>query len=649
MQQAVLAGALVLALSVPLAAQHIATPPHVRVASSLDSGFLHNSTAQSRVVFSQQVAAEQAPWVLLEFGAGVSLPEGSFLRMTAAGDGDVQHHTALTLLEWQGFSAAFNGDGVLLELVAGPNTRGNRVTVAGMFQGLAPRPAAEDICGATDDRTLSNDPRQGRLFLGCTGWLAGDDIMLSAGHCQVSGQPLILEMNVPLSNANGSVRRAAVNDQYPYTVLASLNSGIGSDWLLARMGANSNTGMLPAQANGNQWYALGGAPNNGSMRITGYGTTSSPVSGTWNQVQKTHAGPVVSVQSDHLIYNIDTTGGNSGSPVEQIATNTVVAIHTHGGCSTGGNHGTRLDRADIQLAIRNATITPGTYRAYGTGCAGTGVSGGMCAGTNPSGGTLNGFTSTNNEFGYPITLASAIQLDAVELYSSSTTGGNIGLPIGIYLDAGGQPSSTPIATATMSVGGTAGWYRATLQSPVTIPAGTFYIGADHTGAQTRLSALTQGTAVTSFYRAPFGRWAVSGLVSIPAARAICAGGAGAIPVLTGTGLPETGQNMGLAVAFAKPSTAAVVFFGISDTTWALGLLPFPLFFLGAPGCEILSSPDVGIATTIDAQGNGSLNLPMPMDPNLVGISFYHQYAVVDPGANQLGLAFSNGLEMTIGG
>ena len=36
------------------------------------------------------------------------------------------------------------------------------------------------------------------------------------------------------------------------------------------------------------------------------------------------------------------------------------------------------------------------------------------------------------------------------------------------------------------------------------------------------------------------------------------------------------------------------------------------------------------------------------DPNLVGVQFYNQYAVFDAGANNLGLAFSNGGEAKIG-
>jgi hypothetical protein len=91
------------------------------------------------------------------------------------------------------------------------------------------------------------------------------------------------------------------------------------------------------------------------IRITGYGSTSSPVPGSWNLAQKTDVGSFVSAPGSSLRYNPDTTGGNSGSAVLDDTTNTAIGIHTHGGCSSSGgsNQGTSLINSGLQNALAN--------------------------------------------------------------------------------------------------------------------------------------------------------------------------------------------------------------------------------------------------------------------------------------------------------
>ena len=131
--------------------------------------------------------------------------------------------------------------------------------------------------------------------------------------------------------------------------MQSTNGGVGNDWAHFGTFPNSNTGLTPFQAQG-QAYNLGVTPSS-TLRITGYGTDSTPP--TRNQTQQTNAGPYVPLGGTALGYTIDTTGGNSGSPV--IATGGVaVGIHTHGGCgNVGNNHGTSLSHSALQAAINN--------------------------------------------------------------------------------------------------------------------------------------------------------------------------------------------------------------------------------------------------------------------------------------------------------
>ena len=77
-------------------------------------------------------------------------------------------------------------------------------------------------------------------------------------------------------------------------------------------------------------------------------------------------------------------------------------------------------------------------------------------------------------------------------------------------------------------------------------------------------------------------------------------------------------------------------------------LPFDLTPLNAPGCSILASGDILLPTRTDATGAATVTLELPNTPALVGVVFHNQFAVVDPPANGLGLAWSNGGTAQIG-
>jgi hypothetical protein len=352
-----------------------AVPPrHTTHYIDVDSGIVRNDSTSPaavgipQVVWSHVVTIPTSSWLRLEY-QGVLLSgnadrgsDGSFLRLTSMRDGATQTQHLRHVGEWQDTSAYFNGDTVLVELLAHPGTGDNRLVLKAAQAGPAAPPGDDTICGPVDDRVLSSDPRVGRNQpTGCTSWMINDcsHCFLTAGHCAGSGLQVV-EFNVPLSNGNGSLNHPPPSDQYAVDTSSLQDNGgqgVGNDWAYFGVFDNSTTGLSAYAAQGNQAFDLINPPgvSGQNIRITGNGSTSSPVSPTWYLVQKTHSGPYFSFSGTTVRYTTDTTGGNSGSPVILDGTNQAIGIHTHGGCSStgGSNAGTGANHSGLQNALAN--------------------------------------------------------------------------------------------------------------------------------------------------------------------------------------------------------------------------------------------------------------------------------------------------------
>lgn len=369
---------LALASLVSTAFAQPATVPHSVQPYSLDSGYLSNPAATAQVVFIGTVTVPGEDWLQLRF-RDTNLSVGSRLRLTSVKDHAVQWFDAGSLRDYANASAYFNGNQVVVELLAAPASTGNRVNVVEVMAGSAFPVGVKTICGPTDDRTPSNDRRQGRQWpTGCTSWLVNATTVLTAGHCTGSSAQQI-HFQVPFSTSSGGLVLPPPRHQYSYdmSTLRRLSGGTGADWAVAATVRNSNTGLYAGQAQGD-WYDIGAVPTTTSgqiIRITGYGTTGSGVPRSWTQVQKTHTGALVTISPTLLRYTADTSGGNSGSPVVHENTGLAVGIHTHGGCSAGGgsNLGTRIDRSDLLAAIQATRYikSAGLIVPFGSGCAGS--------------------------------------------------------------------------------------------------------------------------------------------------------------------------------------------------------------------------------------------------------------------------------------
>ncbi len=340
----------------------------VVVALEVDSGLVGfaGSAEEWRVVYATGVHVPGAEWLRLKFGetelAGDPGADGAYLRVTSVADGSQQVLNAESLGWWGGTSAYFNGDEVIVEVLARGGSGDSRVRVVSAEAGHGVGGYGDrSICGTTDDRALSSTKGNARLLsVGCTAWIINDvnRQFMTAGHCTVTATSVV-QFNVPLSSATGAIQHPPATDQFPAQLASSqgVGGGVGNDWRYFGVMPNSNTGITAFQHQGEFYTLAAAAPAvaGQTIRVTGYGTVSSPVSPTWNQVQKTHQGPYVSMVGTTIRYAMDTTGGNSGSPVLNVNTGQAIGVHTHGGCTSSGgsNQGTGVHHPNLQNALNN--------------------------------------------------------------------------------------------------------------------------------------------------------------------------------------------------------------------------------------------------------------------------------------------------------
>lgn len=313
----------------------------------------------------------------------------SEIRLTSLKDGHVQRFTHESLAEWNGWSAIFNGDAVLVQLLVAPGDIAS-FSILELAINDPPRPGDEglalSLCG-DDNRVSSSDSRVGRLSGpncgdggncgGCTAWLTSIGSAITAGHCG-NGQGGLIEFNVPMSASDGTPNAAPPEDQYPVgtTWYAFQNGGDGFDWAIMNVGANANTGLRAHWVQG--YFHLSPAlPSDGAtLRITGFGVDNTPTGSNpfnccaWDNdgncthpgcnstslTRQTSTGPKTDHDSNRLFYQVDTEPANSGSPVIRSSNSFAIGVHTHGGCveqQFGENKGTRLTQSVLSAWLVN--------------------------------------------------------------------------------------------------------------------------------------------------------------------------------------------------------------------------------------------------------------------------------------------------------
>ncbi len=331
----------------PAALEQVVKPYTMR------AGELRNDTDGEKEIFRQVISGGDVPWIRVSFSR-LELAPGSRLLLRSLADDATQTLTATTAAQWSNSSAYFNGADVELRLIAAAGNALNAVEVDRILVGVWSS-AERSQCGPTDDRVASSEPERARLLdIGCTASIYNEEsCFITAGHCLSSPSfASIVEFNVPLSNGSGSLNHPPPEDQYALTNERTFtNGGVGDDWGLFKVFPNSETGLMPFEAQGAAMTLADSLPgNNDSVHIVGYGVDN----GSANQTQQESFGPIASVGGSTVRYVADTEGGNSGSAVTQVGTDEVVAIHTHGGCNvsgSGSNAGTGITHAPLQAAL----------------------------------------------------------------------------------------------------------------------------------------------------------------------------------------------------------------------------------------------------------------------------------------------------------
>ena len=316
-----------------------------------------------------------------------------------------------------------------------------------------------------------------------------------------------------------------------------------------------------------------------------------------------------------------------------------IADDDDGNLLNGTPHYSELEAASIQKGIPYPEVP--AFAPFGQGCESSIPSPPItCPQLNANGGTLSN-TLRDNQYCYRVNNSASYEVVSFEIFSA-TTGGNVNVPAHIYLDSNGEPEANPVASTSVVVSSTPGFYTATFSQPVPV-SGTYYLGFDTSSNNVYLSTLTSGANGVGFWRDPPNgtpNWTQSGLVQRPSWRVNCQNATNfVVPSIGVAGTPQLGATYQPTVIGAPASTFAILASGLSDQVYQGQALPIAL--PGAPGCDLQVAADALDATTTNIGGFASWPIVVPNQPPLIGLELFHQWYVFDPAANAFGWVSSN--------
>ncbi|MCL3860432.1 trypsin-like peptidase domain-containing protein [Actinotalea sp. K2] len=154
----------------------------------------------------------------------------------------------------------------------------------------------------------------------CSGFLAGPDVVVTAGHCIVpaSFSDVRIVFGYQMLNATTAATRIAGTEIYRVSAVLghSLGAG-GNDWAVVRLDRTvPNHSPLPVRTSGK-------IPDGETVHVIGHPSgLPKKIAGNARVRDNTPSG--------HFVANLDTYGGNSGSPVFSSATHQVEGVLVSG-------------------------------------------------------------------------------------------------------------------------------------------------------------------------------------------------------------------------------------------------------------------------------------------------------------------------------
>lgn len=225
--------------------------------------------------------------------------------------------------------------------------------------------SAQTLCSENDTRVLSYRSPIGRILSKrkkpmCTGSLVSRYCGVTAGHC--ASKMKWIEFNVPVSTEDGYVRSSR-RDLYRISRKRRVkeSSGVGRDYAVFQLKKNKRSKRHAGDIQGYLRLGVEEPLVGQELDVIGYGTASDPV---LHLSQKSATGELIQAGNHVLKYRVDTTGGNSGSPILLSGTNKLVGIHAQGACHSqqeSGNYGTSVLSPELYNAIITCILQSDTY------------------------------------------------------------------------------------------------------------------------------------------------------------------------------------------------------------------------------------------------------------------------------------------------
>ena len=283
----------------------------------------------------------------------------------------------------------------------------------------------------------------------------------------------------------------------------------------------------------------------------------------------------------------------------------------------------------------------GSFVTYGAGCKGTGGSS-SCYSQNMNCGARWNAGGNSSVFATPFKVATATAATGARLRSNGAGSFHIEL---WRTDAAGMPTN-PVAKAvtTITILAAYGSYSGMFPTPIPLVPGNYALVHNRITGSSSHPICPSGTPSTHYWHPPpasstatwSGPWNTQGW----AFEVICLGG-GSIPTISNTGVPKINASFSVDLKKAAGNAACALFIGATRTK-------LDLTGMGAPGCLWLATAHITLGTKASAAGMAMTKLAVSNNNWLVNKKLYFQWAVIDAGANRLGVVLTAGGEATIG-